>query len=217
MIRTLTVFFKRKFRRIFKNQLSKKDIKLLKNKNFVIISNNCWGGEVYNWFKRPYNSPFVGLFLHGPCYIELLSHFDYYMSLDLTFVKSSKYLKTDPNYPVGKLNDIEIHFLHYKDEEEAFSKWERRKKRMFDETSKNNYFFKICDLNEGTEEIFNKFHKLPFKNKVSFSIHKFSFLKNKNHIKIKESFKSKGITVPNGVKLYKITFLYFDIPNWLNN
>ncbi len=86
MVRSIAVFIKRKFRRIFQDQISKKDIKLLQDKNFVIISNNCWGGEIYSWFKRPYNSPFIGLFLNGPCYLKLLSNFDYYMSLDLNFV-----------------------------------------------------------------------------------------------------------------------------------
>jgi uncharacterized protein (DUF1919 family) len=83
MIRKANVFIKRKFRKIFQNQLNVKDIRLLKDKNFVIISDNCWGGEVYQWFKRPYNSPFIGLFLNGPCYIKLLSNFDYYMNQEL--------------------------------------------------------------------------------------------------------------------------------------
>ena len=124
-------------------------------------------------------------------------------------------METEPHYPVGKLDDVEIHFLHYKDEEEAVSKWERRKKRMLTETNKDYYFFKICDLDGGTEETITKFHELPFKNKLSFSIHSFSLSENKNHIKVKESYKNNGLTVPNGVKLFKLTFLYFDITKWL--
>lgn len=217
MIRKISVFIRRKFRRIFQNQLCKKDILLLKNKKFVIIANNCWGGEVYSWFKRPYNSPFVGLYLHGPCFVKLLSNFSHNMSHELKFVNSSAYSTIVPNYPVAMLNDAEIHFLHYKSEEEAREKWNRRTSRMFEESDMDNYFFKICDLNGGGESVLKKFHELPFRNKVSFGIKNYASLKSKNHIKIKESYKNKGETVPNGVKLFKLVFLYFDIPKWLSN
>lgn len=217
MIRKINVFIRRKFRRIFQNQLCKKDILLLKNKKFVIIANNCWGGEVYNWFKRPYNSPFIGLYLNGPCFVKLLSDFDRYMSLELNFVTSTAYSETTPNYPVAKLDDVEIHFLHYKSENEAREKWTRRTSRMLQEVNLDNYFFKICDLNNGNESVLKKFHELPFKNKVSFGVKNFLSLQNKNHIKIEESYKNKGETVPNGVKLFKLSFLYFDIPNWLKH
>ena len=82
MFRGLSVFIRRKFRAIFKKTLSKKDIALVENKNFVIVSDNCWGGSLYQWYNRPYNSPFVGLFIHGDCYIKLLSNFDYLMILN---------------------------------------------------------------------------------------------------------------------------------------
>ncbi|MBE0424611.1 MAG: DUF1919 domain-containing protein [Lutibacter sp.] len=217
MIRKINVFIRRKFRRIFQNQLRKKDVLLLKNKKFVIIANNCWGGEIYSWFKRPYNSPFVGLYLHGPCFVKLLSNFNHYMSQELKFVNSTAYSAMIPNYPVAILDNVEIHFLHYKSEEEAREKWTRRTSRMLEESNLDNYFFKICDLNGGSESVLKKFHNLPFRNKVSFGVKDYTSLKDKNHIKIEESGKNEGLHVPNGVKLFKLTFLYFNIPGWLNN
>jgi len=217
MIRKANVFIKRKFRKIFQNQLNVKDIRLLKDKNFVIISDNCWGGEVYQWFKRPYNSPFIGLFLNGPCYIKLLSNFDYYMNQELNFVTDTKYPRLKASYPIALLDDVEIHFLHYKNNEEAKSKWNRRTERMFKETNKDNYYFKACDIDHGSKETFEQFHQLPFKNKVSFGINNYESLKDKNHIKIEESYNNNGKSVPNGVKLYKLTFLYFNITKWLIN
>ncbi|HEY9220209.1 MAG TPA: DUF1919 domain-containing protein [Lutibacter sp.] len=216
MIRKINVFIRRKFRRIFRDQLCKKDILLLKNKKFVIIANNCWGGEVYSWFKRPYNSPFVGLYLHGPCFVKLLSNFSHYMSQELKFVNSTEYSAIVPNYPVALLDDVEIHFLHYKSENEAREKWTRRTSRMLEESNLDNYFFKICDLNGGCENVLKKFHNLPFRNKVSFGVKNYASLINKNHIKIKESGKNKGLHVPNGVKLFKLTFLYFYILTFQN-
>ena len=216
MIRKIHVFVQRKFRRIFKNTINKKDIQLLKNKDFVIVANNCWGGEVYNWFNRPYNSPFIGLFIYGPCYIKLLSNFEELMKKELKFIPNSKYFNKKVDYPIGLLNGIEIHFLHYKTEKEALTKWDRRTNRMFQIKDLDNYFFKNCDMYDTNENLLQQFHQLPFKNKVSFSYLNFKSLKKNNHIQVKESNKTK-IHVPNGVKLFKLTFLYFNLPEWLSN
>ncbi|MEN8187745.1 MAG: DUF1919 domain-containing protein [Bacteroidota bacterium] len=214
MINNIIRFTRRKIRDNFKEQLSKNDIQDIGDKNFVLISNNCWGGEVYQWYKRPYNSPFIGLFLYGPCYIKLLSNFDHYMNQKIEFVKESKYPDRAPTYPIGKLDDIEVHFTHYESEEVARSKWERRTKRMLEEKNKENYYFKICDRERVDNEIIYKFHDLPFQNKISYSLKSDLSLEEKNHIKINEIDKKRG-SVPNGKKLYKLTFLYYDLHKWL--
>jgi uncharacterized protein (DUF1919 family) len=56
-----------------------------------------------------------------------------------------------------------------------------------------------------------RFHQLPFKNKISIGIKNFPV---KNHIKIDEH--ERNICVPDGVKLYNITFKYFDAVEWIN-
>lgn len=225
MIDKLNIFIRRKVRHTFRNWLSQSDRKEMGDKKFVIVSNNCWGGEVYQWYGRPYNTPFVGLFIYGPCYHKLLSNFDHYMSQKLEFIEmsKSKYAETGPFpelkpgqvYPVGKLDDIEIHFLHYESEEIASSKWERRTARMLKETDKDNYFFKTCDK-WGNDEYFEEFHGLPYKNKISFSIKNYDELKGANHIQIKQKDKN-GDYVVNGRKLFKLTFLYFNLLKWLKN
>lgn len=215
--RKIKVFLKRKFRTTFKKYLNKKDIKLLKNTAFVVVSDNCWGGAVYQWLERSYNSPFVGLWIYGDCYVKLLSNFDYYMNQKISFTKKSKYSNSKIVYPIGIIEDIEIHFLHYKNENEAKIKWERRTTRMLEETNKDNYFFKICDGINTNEKNFKQFHKLPFKNKISFSIKDYSSLNFKNHYRILERDKKNKNIIPNGVKLFKLTFLYTDIIYWIKN
>ncbi len=106
--------------------LKKKELRRLLHNEFVIISNNCWGGQVYQWFQKPYQTPFVGLFLYGPCYMKFLRDIDYYLASELVFIQASKYKKRPKTYPIGVLDDIEIHFTHYKSEEEALEKWMRR-------------------------------------------------------------------------------------------
>ena len=51
--------------------------------------------------------------------------------------------------PIGVLDDIEVVFLHYKSEQEALEKWNRRSKRI----NWNNIVFKFSEQNYcGIEE-----------------------------------------------------------------
>lgn len=108
--------------------------KKLKNKNFTIISNNCWGGMVYESFNLPKQSPTVGLFFMAEEYIKFLKSFPDILNEEIEFIDpmESKYvdfLKQDDRfgqYPIGKLGDIEIEFLHYHSKEEVLEKWKRR-------------------------------------------------------------------------------------------
>lgn len=72
------------------------------------------------------------------------------MSRKISFTRISKYKPNNITYPIGKLEDLEIHFLHYKTENEAREKWERRTLRMLEETNRGNYYFKLCDGGKAT-------------------------------------------------------------------
>lgn len=179
-------------------------------KEFVIIANNCWGAEIYKRLNIEYNTPFVGLFLYGEDYLRLLENFDLYMASSLVFIPKSKWFSEIPSYPVGLLNDIEIHFLHYKNNDEALDKWNRRVKRMNMVTDRNNYFFKICDNALTDQTLILRFHQLPFKNKISFSIEN---LPIREHVYFKDS---KGLGfVPNGVALYIESYRHVDLLTWV--
>ncbi len=90
--------------------------KELKNKDFTIISNNCWGGSIYEDLGLNYTTPTIGLFFFAPCYLQFLSDFKRNLSAPLRFVKQSKYERGNyfqslTHYQNGLINDkIEIHF-----------------------------------------------------------------------------------------------------------
>ncbi|MGQ1787111.1 DUF1919 domain-containing protein [Saccharicrinis sp. GN24d3] len=177
----------------------------LKNRNFVIISNNCWGGDVYGILQKEYNTPFVGLFLFAPCYMKMLHDFPNSLEKPLLFKKSSKYIKNEIDYPVGVLNDdIEIHFLHYTNEQEAIEKWNRRCKRLLNSINSTDVelFFKMDDRDACSKEIINNFHQLPLKNKVSFSEYS-----QKNNILYNSH---TNLVILSG------TTKVFDAINWIN-
>jgi uncharacterized protein (DUF1919 family) len=149
--------------------------------------------------------------------MKLLANFDDYMKLDMDFIPVSKYPESKNKYPIGLLNDVEIHFQHYETEVEAKEKWNRRKARMLENTDKDNYFFMVCDRRRINAEDLTRFHELPFKNIVSFAFYDLPEVTVVNHIKFFTSKRNKTNKIPNGKKRFKLTFLYFDVVHWLNS
>lgn len=153
--------------------------------SFTIISNNCWGGMIYESYDLPKESPTVGLFFMASDYIKFLSNLRGYLNSQLSFIdpQESKWRnqvcsdKRFGHYPVGVLDDvvngpIEIFFLHYKNEEEARDKWTRRIQRI----NWNRLLIKFNDQNGCTENDLKNFMKLTYKHKVFFTCHDWSVL-----------------------------------------
>lgn len=139
--------------------------------NFTIISNNCWAGSVYREYNLEYCSPTIGLYFFPEEFLKFVSDIKKYLEADLIFInaKESMYykelkLKNQLQIPIGKILDVEIVFLHYKNEEEAKNKWDRRKKRV----NYNYILYKFNDQNFCTREQLEIFDKLNLKNKLCF-------------------------------------------------
>lgn len=190
-----------KIKSYFENYSSRK--KLI-NKDFTIISDNCWGGQVYQDLGIEYNTPFIGLFIVSPDYIRLVKNLEHYLSQPLTFINSSKY-RDNVQYPIGLLDDVEIHFMHYKNEKEAIEKWNRRLNRM----NWDNLFFKVNDRDYCTDRLLKEFDELSYSRKIIFTAQKNGDLKNS--IWFKEH--SNEDYVAPELRTYK---KYFDVVNWLN-
>lgn len=147
--------------------------KKLLNKEFTIISNNCWGGTVYEAYNLQKQSPTVGMFFMADDYIKFISNLEEYLQAELQFInpletKWKSFVEKDQRfgrYPVGRLNDIEIHFLHYQNEKEAMQKWKRRIRRI----NWEHLLIKFNDQNGCTERNLREFCKLPYKNKIFFT------------------------------------------------
>lgn len=189
----------------------KLDKSLLKQPDFNIIANNCWGAEVYKTFDLPFNTPIIGLYFYADCYIKLVSNFQENIRTELKFKPLSKYYSEKRTYPVGVLkDDVEIHFLHYESEEEAYTKWTKRVQRISEDESK--LFFKFDDRDRCTPDHIKAFHELPFANKVSFSAAAYPEYKENIQIPMKKGEE----TVMDGLKLFYECVNYFDLVKWLN-
>ena len=197
--------------RLTKNNRNKK----LKCKDFTIISNNCWGGMVYESFNIQKLSPTVGLFFMADEYIKFLKAFPDILREDIRFIspKESKYchfLEKDSRfgqYPIGYLGDVEICFLHYHNEEEVREKWKRRCERI----NWNHLIFKMNDQNLCEERHLIEFSSLRhLENKIIFSSKKYDI---PGLIYIEEAQKQACVTASQEPIIFS---KYFNIITYVN-
>lgn len=189
-------------------KINKPNIKKLKNRDFSVISSNCNGGIILNDLKQKFNSPTVNLFFNAVDYLKFLENMDYYLEQELKPVKN-----TEETYPVGRIDDIIIHFMHYKNFESAKEKWNERLKRL----NKDNLFIIMTDRDGCTYELIERFDKLPFINKVIFTHKEYKNIRSSFYI---EGFENEGQV--GELSKYKSKFSFnryydqFDYVEWFN-
>lgn len=91
--------------------------------DITLLSENCIGGVLYHDINQQFISPTINLFFTPSDFIKFVNDLGYYLSL-------TPQIKMGKHYPIGVLDDIKIFFMHYTSCEEAFNKWEERKKRI---------------------------------------------------------------------------------------
>lgn len=104
---------------------------LLKKQNISIVSNNCWGGIVYNTLSMECISPFKNVSVASDDYIKILYDLKYYLSIDPIWT-GKKQLDTNQNreVPMLELDDVLIKCNHDLDAEIAIQKWKRRRDKF---------------------------------------------------------------------------------------
>lgn len=96
----------------------------------------------------------------------------YYTSRDVEFINAyeSRHAerleeKGELGKIIGRIDDVEIVFLHYQTRDEAKEKWERRCSRI----NWNNLYLKFSQMNCCTENDLVAFESIPFNNKICFT------------------------------------------------
>lgn len=179
---------------------------------FVLITNNCWGSDIYPTLSRSYNTPFVGLYLPGPSYINLLKDLNGRLREKLTFIDRSPLRDQSYPFPIALLGeDVEVHFMHYVSAQEAEQKWTRRLHRMSEAIQQGAPLrFKFCDRDPENDACLKQFHELKLEGAVSFGV---SSLEYPNHVCVPPDLAS--MTVPVGPRLYRKRYQYFDFCDWI--
>lgn len=194
--------------------ISRMERHALAHQDFVLITNNCWGSDIYPTLGRPYNTPFVGLYLPGPSYINLLTDFDKKVAERLTFVSRSPLRDTVYPFPVALLgDDVEVHFMHYASPDEAREKWLRRLDRLHHARAKGAPLrVKFCDRDPENAACMARFHDVVPGAKVSFGVRDAA---HANHLRVPAD--KAGSFVPVGPRLYTKRYQYFDFCEWLKS
>jgi uncharacterized protein (DUF1919 family) len=183
----------------------------LKKRDFTIVSNDCWGAEVYKDLHLPFNTPLIGTFVSAPCFLSIAENPEKILSAPITFREISKYdyieetkARYGRRFPTGVLaDDVEIHFLHYESTAEAKAKWTRRASRINFE----RLFFKLsADKDLCTDEIIRAFDQLAIRKLV---------LSSEPHPDQPSVVTTSNYTI-DGKSMYAISVEHFDIVEWLN-
>lgn len=123
----------------------------LKTKDFTILSQNQIGGMIYNDMKQTQLSPTIDTIISSSDFIKFINKLDYYLNQEIIFEEIK-------DYPIGKLDDIYIHFINYKTIQDANQKWHQRKKKInFDKM-----IVLMSDQENFDEKNFEEFKKITY-------------------------------------------------------
>lgn len=160
------------YRSFLRRKLNQQNRSRLKNEKFSIISSNCVGGIITHELGQRFNSPTINLYFNPDDFLKFAKDMQYYL-FECQLMQDMK--KTNERgYPVGRLDDITIYFVHYSSFQSAKNKWEERIERI----NWNNMYFIMTQRDGCTKEQIIEFDRLPYKNKVSFTIKPYEEIKS---------------------------------------
>ncbi|MGL4656704.1 MAG: DUF1919 domain-containing protein [Sarcina sp.] len=169
-----------------------------RNEKVTIISSNCIGGLLSSDFGIRFNSPTINLFMYPRDFLKYVKELKYYNQVELIEDKDAK-----ESYPVGKLKDITIYFMHYKTFSEAKNKWCERKERII----YDNIIIISTDRDGMTYEQLKEFDELEYVKKVVFTHKKYDELKSSFYVK---GYEDNGEVPPPNEYIKSTGLRYYD-------
>lgn len=167
-----------------------------------IISDDCWGGRVYDANALPCHSPFVGMGFATDEYINFLEHMREPGALDPLSISSER-----KGYPIIQTRHAELYGMHYKTEKEFMQRYQRRCLRL----NLDRPWIKIdfCRPDYRPEDI-ARWNALRFPDSVALHPDepRFHVLKIHNGVAVRN-------WILNGFEMYARSLSAFDIYAWL--
>lgn len=129
-------------------------------KPFTIFSNNCLGGVFYSDAGRQFTSPLINTSMDGKDFLKFVSNPNHYLNQEMEF-----FTWPGRTFPIARIDDIEVNFVHYKTQEACVEKWKTRAERIVWDN-----IFVIATNHDGMchDDCMELFDKLPYKNKIMF-------------------------------------------------
>ena len=127
---------------------------------FTVFSNNCLGTVFYHDAGKEFTSPLINTAMDAEDFLRFLERPKHYLKQEMRFVHYEGY-----KYPIARLDDIEIRFVHYKSEEEAKVKFFERAERIV----WGNVFVVATNHDGfGSPDMMARFNALPYENKLMY-------------------------------------------------
>lgn len=112
-----------KLRTVMNKCKIRKALRSVRQKDVTVISQNCIGGVLTHDLGQAFRSPTVNLFLPAGDFIRFVLGLEHYLNAELKLIWGEE-------YPIGILDDIQLHFVHYDTCRQAREAWQRRKQRV---------------------------------------------------------------------------------------
>jgi uncharacterized protein (DUF1919 family) len=183
----------------------------LDTEEFTVISNDCWGQALYEGYGLPYQTPLVGSGMYADCFIRFLGNIEGYLNTPPRFVPETRHLALGRirnqrgKWPIALLgDDVEVHFLHYKTEDESRRVWEAGCERL---QLKRIAVKFSADKDGATQEHIELFSKMPFHRKL--------LLSKEPHPEIDCAVHTPNFVI-NGAAMFRRSLHHFDCTRWLN-
>lgn len=190
----------------------------IKKQKISIVSNNCWGGLIYNTLSMECRSPFKNVSFSPENYIKMLSNLKHYLSIDPIWTgKKEMDVNQNRAVPMLELDDVLIKCNHDLDADEAIRKWKYRR----DKFNWNNMLVEMYTEDIMVEEAFGKaseqFEKricfVPYESNKEYSMRlpllkgqtKFYETVNANAGIGKHALAYNILEILNGKKIYRFT------------
>ncbi|PJG85738.1 DUF1919 domain-containing protein [Conservatibacter flavescens] len=196
---------KRLINHCFRHRINSSNKQRLNNQDMSLLASNCNGALILHDLGQKFHSPFVNLYLTPKDFIRYLQNIPYYQNVKLNFEQESP-------YPIAKLEDISIHFMHYHSIQEAEEKWYTRSARINDD----NLFIMMTDRDGCTYQDLQAFDQLPFPNKVVFTHQAYPEFSSAFYIKGFEAQGQVGDLFEYAGWFGQKYYDQFDYVNWFN-
>jgi uncharacterized protein (DUF1919 family) len=188
----------------------------LEEREFTVLSNDCWGQALYEGYGLPCQTPLAGSGMYADCFLRFLGDIDGYLRSPLRFVAESRYAAVrrlrsqrgaqNGRWPIALLgDDVEVHFLHYRTEDESRRAWNAGFARL---NLKRIAVKFSADKDGATQEHIHRFAALPFERKLVIS--------RQSLPDIACAIQTPDYVI-NGAVMFRRSAKYFDCTRWLNS
>ena len=180
----------------------------LKNNNISFLCPNCIGGILFHDLGLEFRSPTINLMIYMNQFARFMLNFEHYANSSFKEYKANGFA-----CPCALLDDIEVHFTHYKSFEEGVQKWNQRMQRV----DKGNEFVFLMECDGLSYDDMVKLGEQNYKGLVIFTYKEYPDLPYCCYIpEYKDNGRVGNILKKSWVDDHRKYEEYFDFVKWFN-